>query len=52
MMPNNYEDQSESEPVECSKCFTSMIESCDGKFLICENAQCNNEIELKEKDDE
>ena len=49
---SNYEDQSENEPVECNKCFSSMIESCDGKFLICENVQCFNEIELKGNDDE
>ncbi|MBL4795880.1 MAG: hypothetical protein JKY50_00545 [Oleispira sp.] len=49
---NNYHDQSENEPVECNVCHTSMIESCNGNFLICENVQCDNEIKLEGEGDE
>jgi len=49
---NNHNYHGNKEPVECSECNTSMIESCDGNFLICENVQCDNEIELEGDGDE
>jgi len=49
---NNYHDQSESEPVECSTCYSSMTEHQDGrvKYLKCDNTQCATVIELGDKD--
>jgi len=50
---NNYHDQSESEPVECKKCRSSMTEHQDGrvKYLKCDNTQCATVIELESEDE-
>ncbi len=36
----------EPEEVECQECFSSMTESDNGNFLICDNLSCYNEIKL------
>ena len=36
----------EPEEVECKECNSSMTESDNGNFLICDNVECDNEIEL------
>ncbi len=36
----------EPEEVECQECFSLMTESDNGNFLICDNVNCDNEIEL------
>ena len=41
---NNYNYQGDKEPTECQECFSSMTESCDQNFLICDNIECDEEI--------
>jgi hypothetical protein len=47
---NNYQDQSNNEPVECSECKSSMTEVADkyGRDLICDNPVCYHVVELTE----
>lgn len=49
---NNYHDDSCSELIECSTCFSSMAKSDKGNLLICDNVECDNEIELKGESNE
>lgn len=49
---NNHTDTSTNEPVECNICNSSMTESDNGNFLICDNVNCYNEIKLKGNYDE
>lgn len=48
---NNYHDQGEGEPIECPTCHSSMTLSCGENFLICDNVDCDEEIELNLGDD-
>lgn len=47
---NNYHDQSENDPVECSECFSAMTleEEKSVKFYICDNDKCKYTIEIGE----
>lgn len=52
-MNNNHNYHGNKKPVECQECNTSMTLSCGENFLICDNVECDNEIELNlENDDE
>ncbi|MCP5079015.1 MAG: hypothetical protein GY951_13290, partial [Psychromonas sp.] len=42
----------EPEEVEYQECFSLMTESDNGNFLICDNVNCDNEIELNLGDED
>ena len=46
---SNYYYQGDKEPTECDVCFSAMTESDNGNFLICDNVDCDNKIDLAQQ---
>ena len=43
---NNHNYHGNEEPIECGVCNSAMTLSCNENLLVCDNHDCNEEIEL------
>lgn len=46
---NNHNYHGDKDVAECSTCNSAMTESDNGNFLICDNVNCDNEVDLAEQ---